>query len=100
MRGERRERERRHAGSAATSRAGYQTAINNKYPAEFTLVPRGQAFHLLYVALIASSTFGVLGSGVPPFATRPHLTSYAFPAFPIFSPPMRFFHVLAGTLLL
>jgi hypothetical protein len=32
--------------SAATSRADYQTAVNNKYPAEFILVPRGPSFPL------------------------------------------------------
>jgi hypothetical protein len=62
--------------------------------------PGDQAFRLLYVALIVSSTFGVLAFGVPPFATRSPLTSHSLPTFPIFSLPMRFFHVLAAALLL
>ncbi|MEY2606688.1 MAG: hypothetical protein QOH31_4510 [Verrucomicrobiota bacterium] len=61
--------------SAATSRADYRQQSTTSTLPSLSSFPGDQAFRLLYVALIVSSTFGVLAFGVPPFATRSPLTS-------------------------
>ena len=65
--------------SAATSRADYRQQSTTSTLPSLSSFPGDQAFRLLYVALIVSSTFGVLAFGVPPFATRSPLTSHLSP---------------------
>jgi hypothetical protein len=62
--------------SAATSRADYRQQSTTSTLPSLSSFPGDQAFRLRYVALIVSSTFGVLAFGVPPFATPSPLTSH------------------------